>query len=155
MRRTAMLAAVLVIALAMSACDEDTATEPQGRIGEQDTATAPVPSVDVSAIFADPPRYMGDLVTVRADVGDVLGAQGFTLGEADLLVVGDGSVIPEELAAGDRVVVTGLVEWFDITEAEDSIGADLDVDVYGIFAGRPSLIATQVQPVEEGGARRP
>jgi hypothetical protein len=84
-------------------------------------------------------------VTVIGSVESVLNEHAFTVagegGSADLLIVGRGKVT--NLAAGDRVAVTGAVHRaFNRTEIESKVNADFDDAAFQDLEGDPYVQAS-------------
>lgn len=110
-------------------------------------------SVTAGAIAANPEKYYGQKVAVRAEVEDVLGPQVFLLDEErlfawpDVLVVAPrlSGVVPED----EIVTVTGTVRAFsDADFRRDYDWAwwnDLDPDIYVTFRTRPAIVADSIR----------
>ena len=105
-------------------------------------------------------RYMGDTVTVEADVEEVLSTFAFSLDEDDALAGGvDNDLLvfsPQsaQLESIDdqwlknRVRVTGTVHRMNVQELERELGRDLDAKLESKIEGsRPVLIAHSVTRV--------
>lgn len=145
MMRAWMLSVVL-LALILGGCNDDEPVESGAATSSEGTAATEAP-LDPEVIFEDPPQYIGDMVTVRGEVADVVSPQGFTLASG-LLVVGSSETVPANLPTGEPVLVTGLVEWFEISDVEEITGADVDREAYSRFSGRPSIIATEIRQAD-------
>ena len=105
-------------------------------------------------------RYLGDTVTVEADVEEVLSSFAFALDEDDALAGGiDNDLLvfspqSSQLASIDdqwvnnRVRVTGTVQRMTVAELERELGRDLDPNLESKVEGtRPVLIAHSLDRV--------
>lgn len=105
-------------------------------------------------------RYMGDTVTVEADVEEVLSTFAFSLDEDDALAGGidkDLLVFSPQSAQlesiddqwmNNRVRVTGTVHRMNVRELERELGRDLDAKLESKIEGsRPVLVAHSVTRV--------
>ena len=117
-------------------------------------------TVRVADIAGNPGRYIGQTVTVEADVEEVLGPFSFKLDEDAPLAGGiDNDLIvlyPKSLNLAaiddqwlnDRVRVTGTVRRMTVVELEREVGWDLDPKIEAEFEGnRPALIARSVERI--------
>lgn len=142
------LACVAVLAMAYG-CDTSRAERAAG--GE----------IDVADITGEPERFMGQTVTVVADVEEVHSARAFSLDEDspvtggidnDLLVLSPqaGSLADiDDTWLNNKVRVTGKVGKMAIVEVERELGWDLDPQLEMEVQNRKAvLIATSVQRVE-------
>jgi len=93
--------------------------------------------------------YLGQTVTVSADVNEVVDGNTFTIAGTDdtsvdpLLVTGAKST--SDLEPDLTVKVTGTVqEAFDLATVEDDLGVDLDDDLYDDWDGKPYIVASSV-----------
>jgi hypothetical protein len=144
MRGLVLVSVALLLGLLAVGCDgDDRAAEPRT---EPPAPAAAEPPLEPALLFQNPPQYIGDTVTVRGEVTELVGQHGMLL-DPGLVVVSE-TPLPDVFSPGTDVLVTGLVEWFDLSEAERITGADVDWDQYRRFAGRPSLIAASVERVE-------
>lgn len=107
----------------------------------------------------DVDSYVGQRVTVSAEVDEVLSPNAFTIagtagsgGADELLIVSapTGTPVTEE----DVVAVTGTVrEELDLAALETEYGYDDDDALYGDFGGEPYIVAEKIDPtVAEPGA---
>ena len=132
---------------------------------QDDDSAGPDVGVTLSDIAGDPEEYYGQQVVVSGQIDDVLdrddsvdaddsGGAGFVLGDDDeVLVVG--SNLPslaaiaanEDIAEGDVVQVTGMVQAFDEAEFESELGVDLEDRIFEDFGDSPALRATAVSLV--------
>lgn len=105
-------------------------------------------------------QYIGDTVTVEADVEEVLSSFAFALDEDDALAGGvdnDLLVFSPQSAqlesiddqwVNNRVRVTGTVQRMNVQELERELGRDLDAKLESKIEGtRPVLIAHSVSRV--------
>lgn len=150
--RIASIAAVLV---GVYGCDNSRATE-----AERTGASAPAAdgTVNVAAITGDPNRYLGQTVTVVADVEEVHGPLAFSLDEDaplaggvdnDLLVLspkaGSLSNIDDQWL-NNKVRVTGKVGKLTVIDAERELGWDLTPELeVEVERARAVIIATSVE----------
>lgn len=171
----ALMMAFIVVGLA--ACETDTAGSEAGadigdlrdrvagleqdlenveeRVGEleaTDTADEGVPGPDealaVDDVYAEPESYVGQQVTVSAEVGEILGTNAFTLtGPTQPLLivsatgVGDSPVVEPSAP----VQVTGTVrEGFDVVSFEEEAGVELDDELFTDFEGEIYIEASSV-----------
>jgi filamentous hemagglutinin family protein len=96
--------------------------------------------------------YIGQRVTVSAEVNDVLSPSAFTIagtagsgGAEELLVIANdpGVVVDEESAAA----VTGTVrQAFDLAAAESEFGYDYDDAAFTEYEGEPYIVAESIDP---------
>lgn len=156
--RRAAAGLVAVAALALTACGEEDTAGPETGIDvedvqeeadEDDAALEPYDGPYDTAFADDVDSYVGQEVTVSADVNEVLSTSSFTIAGTDdtdveeLLVVGATEVsgLEPDLA----VAVTGTVqEAFDLPAVEDELGVDLDDDLYTSWEEEPYLVAESV-----------
>jgi hypothetical protein len=117
-------------------------------------------AVEVADIVAEPARFAGQTVTVKADVDRVYGPTAFTLDDEslleggidnDLLVIGAQNAYALDEGWGDaEVLVTGTVEMRTVADVEREVGWDLDPEIEAEFEGtRAVLIATSVTRVAD------
>ncbi|MGY1709011.1 hypothetical protein ACI8AC_05820 [Geodermatophilus sp. SYSU D00758] len=136
----------------LAACGEETTGAEQGAsvqdIQEEDTGTLAYEGAYDSAFYGDIDSYVGEQVTVSAEVNEVLDQQAMTIAGTDgevepLLVVGAGDTSAYQ--NGEAVQVTGTVEQnFVLTDVEDELGVDLTDDLYADFEGEPYVMASSV-----------
>jgi hypothetical protein len=114
----------------------------------------------VGQIMENPAQYMGDTVTVEADVEEVLGTFAFMLDEDDALAGGiDNDIVVfspksaqleniDDQWVRNRVRVTGVVRQAAATEIEREIEWDLTPAIEDRFKGpKPVLIAHRVERI--------
>jgi hypothetical protein len=169
-RSFSALAAGLAIAFGALGCesrvetDEEIGTVPATEMDEsraEEAAGTPGATVNVADITGDPEEWIGQTVTVEADVEEVLSGYSFKLDEDapleggvdnDLLVF---SPKAANLASIDdqwldnKVRVTGKVVRMTVVEIEREIGWDLDPTIEAELEDvRPVLIASSVERIE-------
>lgn len=119
------IALVATLALVSTACGEDSAG-PETGASVDDVRDD---GIDEEDFLADPEPYLGDKVTVSAEVADVIGPAAFTIagegGPPPVLVVSAPNSIPK-ISDNTVVKVTGTVRDFGITTVESDLGIDLD-----------------------------
>lgn len=109
--------------------------------------------VDADAVAEDDVnRYLGQRVTVSAEVNEVLSPNSFTIagtagsgGAGELLIISNdpGVLVEEENAAA----VTGTVrQAFDLAAVESEFGVDYDDTLYGDYDGQPYIVAESIDP---------
>lgn len=126
-----------------------------------DDTSAAAGTVAVDDITGNPDKYLGQTVTVVAEVDEVHGPDAFSLDEEnpiaggidnDLLVIGPQAASLEDLDdqwLNDKVRVTGTIGKLSVVEIEREVGWDLtpelEVEVEGAKA---VLIAKSVERVK-------
>lgn len=152
--RTAVAGVFAASALSLTACSEDTAGPETGTdvedVQEEDVAAdGPYDGLYDTAFYDDINSYVGEEVTVSADVNEVISPSSITIAGTDdtdveaLLVVSatEGTGLEPDLT----VAVTGTVEQaFDLTTVEEDLGVDLDDDLYDAWDQEPYLVASSV-----------
>jgi hypothetical protein len=125
-----------------------------------DVGTPGQTTVRVADITGNPDRYMGQTVTVEADLEEVLSPYSFKLDEDAPLAGGIDNdlrvLYPKslKLAAIDdqwlnnKVRVTGTVRRMAIVELEREVGWDLDPKLEAEFQDKPFLIGRSVERVQ-------
>lgn len=159
--RRLVVTPVLVAGLALfTACGEDSAGPEQGADVEdvtgqealdEETTTTTVPEAgideDERGIFENTESFVGEQVTVSAQVTSTVSPNGFRLSGQDfggepLLVVHGGQASASE----DAVVrVTGTVREFNLTEVESELGVDLQDETFAGFGGEHVIVANNVE----------
>ncbi|WP_432484664.1 hypothetical protein [Kineococcus esterisolvens] len=163
--RTAAAGVVCFAALSLTACG-DTAGEEEGTTvedvqdadddtqeGAQEDATTPYDGAYDGTFYDDVDTYVGQEVTVSAEIDRVVSPQAFVIaGTADttvdpMLVVG-ASEVPG-LTEGAVVEVTGTVnEAFDLPQVEEDTGVNLQDDLFNDYDAEPYITATSVTVVD-------
>ncbi len=130
--RLVLLTAVPLLALATVACGDDSAGPEEGATVEDVREGAEV--------FEEPGRFLGDTVTVSAEVGDVIGPAAFEIagegGRPPILVVGAPNAVPN-ISDNSVVKVTGTVRTFDVGAVERDPGIDLDDELFVEYDDEP------------------
>ena len=171
--RTLALVSLLVVALALSACTQDTAgpevgadvedlqnelavleedfTALEERVGVLEEGDVAEPAVEEPLeedALADPDAFVGEQVTVSAEVEEILSTSAFTLDGAlgPLLVVqATGSGDNEIIEQGAPVQVAGTVrENFVVTEFEEEFGVELEDELFADFESQTYIVADGV-----------
>lgn len=165
--RTVRTTVVVVAALStvgLSACGGDTAGTETGAdvedvAGDEPAAGAQEPLADPYAGVYDTAfsegidSYVGQDVTLSADVDEIITPEAFTIAGADdttvesLLVVG--ATGNDQLSPETTVQVTGTVQdAFTITEVEEQLGVDLDDALFTEYEQEPYVMAQGVEVFE-------
>jgi hypothetical protein len=156
-RRATAVATAALIALSVSACnqddgavDTDDAVETTDGDPTESEAGAEPDSLTFDEVSDDLAGRAGEEVTVTAQVDDVVTDQVFTVTSLDgntlepIVVVGAES--DETVEAGTPVQVTGVVaDTFVLTDVEETVGIQLDDELLADFEDRPYLEATDVE----------
>ncbi|MHA6783310.1 hypothetical protein ACVGOW_20305 [Pseudonocardia saturnea] len=138
-------------ALLLTACGDTAGSE----AGTDVADIQQEPAVDDAGVFdtpdyADPMSFVGQTVTVSAEVNDLISTQAFTIagtlqtGADELLIVSAAGApaVTEESA----VKVTGTVmERFDVAGAEEFVGAGLDDGLFADWNGEPYIQADTIE----------
>lgn len=105
------------------------------------------PAAD-EAFFDDVQSYVGQQVTVSAEVESIIDTHAFTLDgprEPLLVVSATGSGDSELVEDGSVVKVTGTVqESFNVADVEEEFGIDLDDELFEDFGDEHYIVADQV-----------
>ncbi|ELS50861.1 hypothetical protein [Streptomyces viridochromogenes] len=148
----ALLSALLLGATLVTGCgDDDTAGPERG---------ADVEEVQEDELLGDVDRWLGEKVTVSADVNEVINRNAFTIAgtpgsDADeLLIV---SADTADLNEGQTVQVTGTVrERFDVVGVADDLGVDWNDDLFTDWDDKHYIVASSVDTtVNEQGTPSP
>lgn len=175
MRKTAAASILPFAALGLAGCGSDTAGTEEGADVEevQDEAAAAVDEEPVddesasgepmeddaealvydgvydTAFYDDYNSYVGEKVTVSAEVDNIISNMAFTIAGTEdttvepLLIMHKGEV--KELQAGLAVAVTGTVkEGFDLPTVEEEMGVDLDDSVFEDWDGENYIKASSI-----------
>ena len=101
--------------------------------------------------YDDYENYVGEEVTVSADVNEIVSPESFTIsGTASttvdaLLIVGATADVEE----GEAVQVTGIVrQAFDLPTVEEDMGLDLEDELFGDFEAQNYIEASSVEKLE-------
>lgn len=141
-------AASLLAAIGLSACSPST-PEKTGADMQQDNVTA-------SDLATDPSEYIGQTVTVRDEVEEVINNQAFLLDEdqlfggKDILVLSTPGESMDTLQGDDmEVQVTGEVQKFILADAEQTLGVDLDDAIFADYEQQPVIMAASIAPAPD------
>ena len=155
--RTAVAAIAAVSTLGLTACS-DTAGAEAGAdvedVAEEESLDEGLYEGPYDTDFYDGvDEYVGEQVTLSADVNEVITPESFTMACTDdttvepLLVVG--ATGDAQLAPETTVEVTGTVqESFVITEVEEELGVDLDDALFAEWEQEPYVVADNVEVLE-------
>lgn len=148
--RAALVGIAATSALLLTACGDTAGSEAGADVADIQQE----PDVDAGVFdtpdFADPMSFVGQTVTVSAEVNDVISTQAFTIAgtlqtsadELLILAADPGVAITEESA----VEVTGTVmERFDVLGAEEFVAGDLDDGLFADWNGEPYIQADTVE----------
>lgn len=158
MKKAAALAIAPAAILSVAACG-DTAGSEQGADVE-DVAEEEPAADDAAAegaydgpydagFYGEMDSYVGEEVTLSANVNEVISPTAFTIAGTDDTTVDELLVVhPEnlpEVSPDLTVGVTGTVmEAFDLVTVEEDLGVDLDDAFYEDWDGEPYLNATSI-----------
>lgn len=158
-RPTAPAAALLLAALSLTACGEDetnAADQPADSETSANTGTGAAGDIlDFQDVSGDLQGRVGEEITVRATVEDVVTPEVFTLTDPadttlDPIVVVDQDPT-EVVETGTEVVVTATVrDEFVSSEIEDLLKIQLDDELLGDFEEGPYLDASEVRTEPAG-----
>lgn len=160
MKKAAALAIAPAAIFSVAACS-DTAGSEEGasvedvneaaeeEVVEDDAAEGPYDGPYDAGFYEDRESYVGEEVTLSADVNEVIDPTAFTIAGTDDTTVDELLVVhPENLSEVSpdlTVAVTGTVmEGFDLVTVEDELGVDLDDELYEDWDGEPYLSATTI-----------
>lgn len=139
----------LTAALGLGACSETTGVEQGTTIEEiqDDDDDAGYNGIYDSSFYGGMDDYVGETVTVSADVGRIVSDHAFTIAGGDveelLIVDADKSV---DLEVGSLIQVTGTVyQSFDLPAAEKRLDTDLDDEQFGPYDQEPYIEATSIE----------
>lgn len=144
-------------AIGLGACSsEPKAADLQEIIGEEEpdapgqvanaAGVGPFSGVYDADFRGDIPSYLGDRVTLSAEVGEILTDEAFTIVDGDTapLLVITRSEVPG-LETGQTVGVDGSVEeGFNLPAFEHAFGVDLDDEVFLDWEGEYYINATDI-----------
>jgi len=111
---------------------------------EEDIASAPNED-DSTAFFDDREGFLGEPVTVSAEIVEVLSPRAFVIGRGDqatLVTRPDAEGVT--LLPGYVAQVTGHVGTFVLTDVESQLDQDLDDEVFDLFQDGPYIAAVDV-----------
>ncbi|WP_422391886.1 hypothetical protein [Arthrobacter sp. N1] len=156
-KRLAALSIAPMAAFGLVGCNSTSGTEEGADVEDiveeepvvDEADTGPYDGVYDQGFYDDVDTYVGEEVTVSADVNEILTPMSFTIAGTDdttvdaLLVLHD-TELPE-VTPGLTVGVTGTVqEAFDLPTVEEEMGVDLDDAAFEDWDGEPYIEATSV-----------
>ncbi|MDF9277688.1 hypothetical protein P4U43_07795 [Arthrobacter sp. EH-1B-1] len=155
-RKLAMAGILPIAALSLAGCNSTSGTEEGADVEdvvEEDDAvdaeSGPYDGVYDTDFYEAYDSYVGEEVTLSADVNEIVSEKSFTIAGTDdttveaLLVLADGQM--EEVTPGLTVSVTGTVmESFDLPTVEEETGLDLDDEAFVDFDGENYVVAESV-----------
>lgn len=165
MKKAAALSILPITAFGVTGCDgtsgseqgadvedvveEDEAINEEAVAEEADPAAEPYDGAYDATFYDEMNTYVGDEVTLSADVNEVIDATSFTIaGTDDTTVEALLIVHPEdapEVSPELTVSVTGTVmEAFDLAAVEEEMGVDLDDALYEDWDGEPYVEANSI-----------
>ncbi|MDN5750955.1 MAG: hypothetical protein L0H64_21015 [Pseudonocardia sp.] len=148
--RAALVGVAAASTLLLSACGDTAGSEAGADVADiQQEPTEDIGVFD-QPDFADPASFVGQTVTVSAEVNDLISTQAFTIagtlqtGADELLIVSADAGIP--ITEDSAVEVTGTVmERFDVAGVEEFVGGDLDDGLFEDFTGEPYIQAESIE----------
>lgn len=170
MKKAATLSILPITALGVAGCnstsgpetgtDVEDIVEEDELIDEEDVAEEADPALEPydgaynQDFYDDAESYVGQEVTVSADVTATLTDDSFVIaGGPDttvdpLLVIEEQEIPP--LDVGQAVKLTGTVEQaFDVAAVEEEFGIDLEDELFADYVGDPYLAVTSAEILEE------
>jgi hypothetical protein len=162
-------AAILAVGLSGAACtsrDDRAAANRDTETGALSASPSPSPygstvasdadrdAITAGELAANPEKYVGQRVTVRGDVADIMGTNSFTLDEDRLtadknLLVLSRNGVPSQQHKDEKVTVAGRVQMFNSTEIErDNDWFDATPEVETKYQNRPVLIADSIRTAD-------
>lgn len=139
--------ALSLMAILLPACTNETTTREQ--------ALENVTAEDVSS---ETSNYVGQTVTIRGDVNEVVGEASFLMddeqlwGGEEILIVnasGEGITLPQ--GTESQVQVTGEVRNFVIADLEREYGLDFEPNLYTEYEQQPAVIAQSIALAPDPG----
>lgn len=155
-RKLAMAGILPIAALSLAGCNSTSGTEAGADVEdvvEEDDAvdaeSGPYDGAYDTDFYEAYDSYVGEEVTLSADVNEIVSEKSFTIAGTDdttveaLLVIADGQM--EEVTPGLTVSVTGTVmESFDLPTVEEETGLDLEDEAFTDFDGENYIVAENV-----------
>ncbi|KRF05196.1 hypothetical protein ASH00_12390 [Arthrobacter sp. Soil782] len=157
-RKLAMAGILPIAALSLAGCNSTSGTEAgadvEDVVEEEEAVDAgaavePYEGAYDTGFYEDYESYVGEEVTLSADVNEIVSEKSFTIAGTDdttveaLLVIAEGEM--EEVTPGLTVSVTGTVmESFDLPTVEEETGLDLDDEAFVDFDGENYVVAESV-----------
>ncbi|MFZ1025496.1 MAG: hypothetical protein WAN66_04680 [Limnoraphis robusta] len=132
--------ALSLMALLLPACTNETTTREQA-----------LENVTTQQVSEETSNYIGQTVTIRGDVNEVVGEASFLMddeqllgGEEILIVNASGKKITLPEGEGTQVQVTGEVRNFVIAEIEREYNLNFEPNLYTEYEQQPALIAKSI-----------
>ena len=154
-----MAAGILAVAgLGLAGCntegpEEGADVEDLSENGDAEVAMGYVGPYD-PAFYEESETYVGQQVTVSAEVAETLSTGTFVIGgtadtAVDPLLIVEEQEIPA-LEVGQVVEVTGTVQQgFDVAAAEEEFGIELEDELYADYVEEPYITATSAEIIEQ------
>jgi hypothetical protein len=146
--RNGVAALVASAALVLGGCGGTAGPEQGTDVGDIQND----PAAGVFEDFSEVQQFVGQEVTVSAEVTEIIGPNGFTIAAENaepLLVVYDGSA---QITVDTPIQVTGTVfKTFILREAEEFAGADFDDTEFAEFDAEPYIQAAAIETDPEFG----
>lgn len=139
--------ALSLMAILLPACTNETTTREEA-----------LENVTTQQVSEETSNYVGQTVTIRGDVNEVVGEASFLmddeqlLGGEEILVVnasGEGITLPE--GTENQVQITGEVRNFVIADLETEYGLDFDPNLYAEYEQKPAVIAQSIALAPDPG----
>lgn len=167
---TATAVALVLATLACGGAEQDVAVIDTSTAATATTPATAAPGADVAEgvvlglgdIAANPDQYIGQTVTVVAEVEEVVSPMSFRLSDESLARLGGDQTMLvlspqaaqlaplEDQWLNDEVRVTGTLRRMTVVEVEQEIGWDLSPEIESEVEGmRPVLIAQRIERVTE------
>jgi uncharacterized protein YdeI (BOF family) len=157
MRTLRMLALAMLLAFGLAACAETGGSQDPNAPGAITQPTADADEAaregeagtnpDVSDVDDDAENFYGQTVTVTGPVIEVYNGQMFRVDDPEIFGGDDVLVLaPNGTAVTDdaTVTVTGVVQQYDQSELEQTLGIDIDDALMTELDGQPVIVAEQV-----------
>lgn len=167
LQRMAVLTLTLFVGAVLAACG-DTSAQPEPGTGAPmtDNMGTNGDAITLSDIADNPEQYIGQTVTLRAPLGEVLGTRAFTLSDPaalgfdSLLVVGvtEGTIPMEEEVFGTdaaepvddaEIEVTGVVRELDVAALEQELNYQIPDPILGAYSEETAIVADSVRVLPE------
>lgn len=151
-RNLALSGMIGLTAVSLVACNATSGPEEGADVAdvvEDDNVAAPYNGAFDSEFQDAYTSYIGEEVTVSADVNEIVSNTSFTIAGTDDTTVEALLVVTQEevtgIEPGMAVAVTGTVmESFDLPTVEDDAGLDLEEDAHADYDGENYIVASEV-----------
>lgn len=157
MKKAAALALAPAAVLSVAACSDTSGSEQGADVedvveepaADDVAAEGPYDGPYDAGFYGEMDSYVGEEVTLSADVNEVIDPTAFTIAGTDDTTVDELLIVhPEnlpEVSPELTVAVTGEVrEAFDLVTVEEDLGVDLDDALYEDWDGEPYVHATEI-----------